>query len=240
MPRTAKRPDALQLRGAPRRVQGLLPSSAWAATHAALPEVELDVPGRESVSVQVATLPGGGGRALRLELAPSTPPGVYEGRVRLADGERPIVLDVIAHQRLVAVGPPIVLSVEPGGEAGFELEVANTGNESCEIRTVYVVGLFDIGGLDRSLAAGFTADVSGVDRFRVIADELAAGRGAARIRVRKGSGTIEPGDSRPLHVTAQLEPEIPTGRTYFGHWQLHEPTCTLSVRVTALAPKEDR
>jgi hypothetical protein len=205
-----------------------------------LPAVELDVPDRESVSVQIATL-ANGVQALRLELSPTTPPGSYTGRVRLPDGEWPLTADVVAHPHLVAISPPGELAAEPGGQVEFELEVVNAGNVQFELRAAYRCWLFDVGGLSRSLVAGLTADVHGSERVGVVAEELAAsGGGVARIRVHDGSGPIEPGEARTLRASAELDPNIRPGRSYVGYWSLQQPVCTLTITISALAPKEDR
>jgi len=238
--RTKKPPPALRLQGPPRSVQALLPPSTWGAL-SELPAVEIDAPRLEAVSVQVATLPGGTGRALRLELPAMTPPGSYSGFVRLPDGKWPLTIDVAPHPKLVAVSGRIDVTAEPGGQSDIELQITNTGNVPCKVPAVYTFGLFDVNGVDHSLAVGFTADASGLDRIGLIADELAASHGGlVRVRVRKGSGKLDPGDVRLLQTTLHLDPEVRPGRTYFGYWPVYESGCTLSVRVTVTDLKEAR
>jgi hypothetical protein len=239
MARARKPPPPLRLQGPPRGLQTLLPPSAWDFSE--LPAVEVDVPRPEDVSVQVATLPGGAGRALRLELSATTPPGSYRGLVRLARDKWPLTIDVAPHPKLVVVSGPMHVTAEPGGEADAELQVANMGNVSCELPAVYAFGLFEVHGLDHSLAVGFTADVAGLDRVGLIADELAASHGGLmRVRVHEGSGQLGPGDARALRVTLHLDPQVRPDCAYFGYWQVHESGCTLPVNVTVTAPEEVR
>jgi hypothetical protein len=240
MAKRTEKHSPLRLQGAPDAVQALLPSSAWGQL-AELPTVELDVPEPEAASVQVATMPGGQARALRLELASTTPPGSYTGLVRLPAGEWPLAIEVAPSPRLVAASETVAVTAKPGGEGEVELEVANAGNVPCEVPAVYAFGLFESDGLDRSFGTALRADVSGLDRGAVLADELAASHGGlVRVRVHEGSGTLKPGEARTLRVSMHLDEGISPGRTFIGYWRVHAPSCTLKVLVTVPDSKEAR
>ena len=219
-------------------MQAMLPASAWEALTEP-PAVKLKRPAPQPMSVQVATLPGGSGRMLRVELPPATPPGTYTGVVTLADGDRALHLNVAPLARLAASTTSVELTLAPGEESQLELEVTNTGNVPVEIRDRYACGLFDVAGLDRSLGIGFTSDARGVDRVGVIADELAASHGGlAMVRVHQGSGTIEPREVRTLRASLRVGGEIEVDRTYFGYWLVQEGKCTVTIRVTVPALRE--
>jgi hypothetical protein len=232
MAKRTKKPSPLRLHGAPEAVQALLPSSAWGPL-ADLPTVELDVPEPGATSVQVATLPGGSARALRLELASTTPPGSYTGLVRLPAGEWPLAIEVASSPRLVAASETVTVTADPGGDGETELEVGNAGNVPFEVPAVYAFGLFESDGIDRSIGKALRADARGLERGDVLADELAASHGGlVRVRVHEGSGTLTPGEARTLRVSMRPDEGISPRCTYIGYWRVHEPTCVVKVLFT--------
>ena len=160
---------------------------------------------------------------LRLDVPRATPPGTYEGRVRVGDQERAIVVDVdpSVYVRLYPVR--LVLTAEPGASVDLTLTIVNEGNVAAEIRGAYVIGLYDVGGVERAVGKTFVAELSEgerrVDRF---VDELAGGHGGlVRVRIGAGSGDLAPGEVRELGVQLAIPDRLEPGRTYWGTWALH-------------------
>ena len=239
----ASRTDSAVVRftGRPGRLEAALPVDV---PPTAAPElaVELDIP--DAVPwVGYTAVPGTTTLGLRLALPDSTPAGAYKGEVTIGEDRYPIVVEIREHRRLVVTPSRIELQVTaPGGEATEVLHVRNAGNAPVDVAAKQAFGLFEDHGLDRSLArAWMDQKARGVDRFGVLADELAASHGGpVRVRVPEGAGVFEPGEGRNVQVSFEFQGELIAGRGYFGYWNVGGTVCTVRVEVTEAGPEEPR
>jgi hypothetical protein len=238
----AKKATAAPIRftGRPARLEAALPQPV-----SGVPElqVQIDVPDGSEPTVAYAARPGTSVLGLRLVLPDSTPAGTYKGVVSIGDDKHPMVVEIHERRRLVVTPARIAVSVTaPGREASTELHVLNAGNAPLDLAAKQAFGLFEDHGLDRSLARAWTdTKARGVDRFGVLADELAASHGGpVRVRVTEGAGVIEPGESRSVNVTFEFQGELTAGRGYFGYWEVGGTVCTVRVEVIEGGPEEPR
>jgi hypothetical protein len=219
------------------RLDAPLPVAVTAVDAPAL-GVDLDVPG---AAVGYAARPGTGTLGLRLAVPDSTPAGSYKGVVTIGEERHPAVVEIQERRRLVVTPSRIALQVAaPGREATAELHVLNAGNAPLDLAAKQAFGLFEDHGLDRSLARAWTdREARGVDRFGVLADELAASHGGpVRVRLGDGAGVLEPGEGRSVSVSFEFGGELVAGRSYFGYWNVGGTVCTVRVQVSESGPEE--
>jgi hypothetical protein len=239
----AKATDAAPIRftGRPNRLDAALPVAVSAA---AAPElgVELELSDAEP-AVGYTARPGTAALGLRLALPDSTPAGTYKGVMTIGDARHPMVVEIQERRRVVVTPGRIALQVAlPKAEAATVLHVLNAGNAALDLAAKQAFGLFEDHGLDRSLARAWTdAKARGVDRFGVLADELASSHGGAvRVRLAKGAGVLEPGEGRDVDVSFEFQGELVAGRSYFGYWDVGGAVCTVRVEVSESGPEEPK
>jgi hypothetical protein len=229
----------IRFTGRPSRLDAALPVAVTAADAPEL-AVDLDLPDAVP-ALGYAARPGTETLGLRLALPDSTPAGTYKGVVTIGEARHPMVVEIQERRRLVVTPSRIALQVAaPGREAAAELHVLNAGNAPLDLAAKQAFGLFEDHGLDRSLARAWTdAKARGVDRFGVLADELAASHGGpVRVRLTEGAGPIAPGEGRTVGVSFEFQGELVAGRSYFGYWNVGGTVCTVRVDVTESGPEE--
>jgi len=241
---SATKADAPPIRftGRPGRLNAALPVPVNAAAAPEL-QIAIDVPGGAEPTVGYATRPGSSVLGLRLILPDSTPAGTYKGTVRLGEDEHPVVVEIGEQRRVVLTPARIELRVSaPGRAAESDLHVLNAGNAPLDLAAKQAFGLFEDHGLDRSLARAWTdSKARGLDRFGVLAEELAGSHGGAvRVRVSEGAGVIEPGEGRHAKVAFEFQDGLVAGRGYFGYWEVGGAVCTVKVEVVETGPEEPR
>jgi hypothetical protein len=173
---------------------------------------------------------------LRLDLPRTTPPGTYEGVVRIGDLEQPVTVEVEPAIRLRLFPKALQIAGGPGGKIAAELTLVNEGNIPAEIRTGYEFWLFQENGTDRALGQFFTTNAKaefGDARLEHLLDAIDQQYGGhARVKVDEGAGEIASGTSRELHVQFVLPAGLQPGRVYDGMWPLHNLHWPLRVSVT--------
>jgi hypothetical protein len=238
---TAEDAAPIRFTGRPHRLDAALPMAITAAAAPAL-QVELDVPDADP-AVGYAARPGTAALGLRLAVPDSTPAGTYKGVMTIGDARHPMVVEIQERRRVVVTPGRVALQVAlPKAEAAAVLHVLNAGNAPVDLAAKQAFGLFEDHGLDRSLARAWTdAKARGVDRFGVLADELASSHGGpVRVRLAKGAGVLEPGESRDVDVRFEFQGALVAGRSYFGYWDVGGQVCTVRVEVTESGPEEPK
>ena len=226
--------EPLRLRGTPGQLTGLV--SVPRLSEVPLP-VDLELP---NVAQPEVTLQEGEGTArLTLSVAHTTPPGTYEGTVRVGDQEHPLILEVEPRVRLRIDPRRLHFKAAPGATREVDLVVTNLGNVASEIRSADAFGLFDTGGVDRAIGRAFSAEpAKGERRLDVIADAAAEGFGGlVRMRVESGAGELAPGESRNVHVALVLPDRLEQGRQYWGTWTLYNVNYVVRIDVATAKPK---
>jgi hypothetical protein len=226
--------EPLRLRGTPGQLTGFVPLPQQSEV-----PLPVDLEFANIAQPEVTLQETEGAARLTLSVAHTTPPGTYEGKVRVGDQEHPLILEVEPRVRLRVDPRRLHFEAAPGATREAELLVTNLGNVAREIRGVDAFGLFDTGGLDRAIGRAFAAEPpKGERRLDVIADAAAEGFGGlVRIKVESGAGELAPGESRNVHLTLALPEGIEQGRQYWGTWTLYNVNYVVRVDVTTAKPK---
>ena len=113
--------------------------------------------------------------------------------------------------------------------------VANSGNVACEIGKALTFGLFNVHGAERAIGAALRQnEQSGEKRLDRFMDEFADQHaGVVRIQVLGGSGSIAPGEARPLKLNLHLPSGIKADQTYSGTMPLQNLRYYVKVRAIA-------
>jgi hypothetical protein len=223
--------EPLHLRGTPSRLSGVLALPQLAEVPLS---VDAEVAQLAAPDVALQELHEGLAR-LTLSVSHTTPPGTYEGMVRVGDEEQAVVLEIEPRVQLRLDPRRLFFRAAPGTTVEADLTVTNLGNVPCELRAVDAFGLFDTGGLDRAIGRAFVSDLAdGQRRVDVLADAAAEGWGGlVRIRVVSGAGDVEPGETRSIHVEMALSDKLESGRLYWGTWVLYNVNYVVRVEATA-------
>ena len=203
--------------------------------------VEVALPGMDSaLPVRALTAPVGQTHTrVRLVLAPSTPPGIYDATVHTPGGDISAVALVQERPYLTLTPSFLRIAVPPGGVADQHLTVYNGGNTSCEIGGAYAFGLFETSGLDRAVGAGLQADVGALDRLATMTDSVADSHGGlVRVTVREGSGVLDPGEARQLMTGLRFSDRLKAAAQYSATWRLYN--LRTAVLVDVITPPATR
>lgn len=227
----ATQPPPLRLRGAPLGLSAfapseLVPEGVEAAT------VVLKLGKVEQIAPVRATEIGAGASHLLVSLAKTTPPGTYEGRVKVGKAEHPVVAEVEPMPSLQFSPATIRLEAASGQEQQAHVSVLNDGNVALELAGAYAFGLFTDEGVEQAFATAFREDtVKGQGRFDRFVEGVAEQHGGfVRVRVAEGSGVLEPGEVRSLGLVFRFPDGLESGRSYGGALTIHG--LSLGVRAT--------
>jgi hypothetical protein len=234
---------AVILRGPPTRLSASRPLPADVASVDLAPlaasAVSMLIKGAVPERVRVR-----GGRTLgavpelRVRLAPSTPPGRYEGAASVGARTVPVVIEVEPAPRLRATPSRLETVAEAGGSEAVEIHLANSGNLPIEIPSRSSFCLFDGGGLDHAVWTALTTDPpEGKGRMDMLLDDLAASHGGlVDVRVRDGAGSIAPGERRTCRVELRWSDRLRPGRRYAGAWEVAGLRLPIRVETPRVRP----
>jgi hypothetical protein len=195
-----------------------------------IPEVALPSPLLASVA------PSGIAEIARLVLSlpGATPPGRYEGAIRLSDRSHSLVVEVEPDLSIAVLPESLAARARPSEELNVDLTVLNQGNVSYDVRKVYAFPLADVIGIDRALSRTASSETKEGGRGRAdrFADELASGRGGpVRVEVHRGVGAVMPREVREIKATLKLPGRLKLGRTYSGAWRLADAAFSVRIEV---------
>ena len=190
----------------------------------------------ERLSVRPLTREGAAIGRVRIRLPRSTPPGTYEGSVRIAGQEVPFVAQVEPRENVDADPSRLSLEVEPGAEASVGLTLLNRGNVPFELPVASQFCIFDDGGVDRAFWHALGSDPpEGKERIDVLLDDLAESHGGlVEVRARAPKRTIQPGESGEAQVALRFSDRLRPGRTYSGAWDADGLHLSIAVAVPEL------
>jgi len=243
----AAREPAVVLRGPPRRLAAVepLPTAVVPrdAARGAAAGISILVAGAEPERVRIRSGRGpGDGHELRVRLAPSTPPGTYEGVATVGESTVPVRIEVEPAARLRAVPSRVEVRAEPSGAAAVEIRLTNGGNVPVDIPARASFCLFDGSGIDHAVWAALTTEPpKGSGRMDVLLDDLAASHGGlVDVRVRGGAGPLAPGESRTCLVDLGWSDRLRAGRRYLGAWDVAGLRIPVRVETASKAPARSR
>ena len=179
-----------------------------------LAEVRLGAAGKplrlDPVPVHMSVAANGVARArIRLRLDPATPPGRYQGEIKLAGISRPIEIEVVAKAELVIRPAPLLVDAALGPEQRFAVAFENRGNTAL---TIDLTGDYPLGeelplapdrlerpadGIER--LGQIFKDVIGISAAPVLAQV-----GTVGLFMPGGPVRLEPGATRTEQVAVAL------------------------------------
>jgi len=238
----SNKPALLRFRGAPDDIEGLAPKSFQQTVSA---EVAFDLKLPSSVAQEgainwQAEAAGATATWLRFALPDNTPPGSYEGAVRLGTERFEIIVEVDPQPSVLLSPRHLSLQTAPGAEISADLTVVNTGNVAVDLPRAHIFGLFDVKGLDRAVGAALQESAEkGKGRIDRLADEVADNHGGtARVRLQEGAGALEPGEMRHLRALFSFSNRLKPARRYYGIWSLLNLEYRIEIQITGESPTE--
>jgi hypothetical protein len=185
---------------------------------------------------------GSGGVRVRLKFPRNTPPGSYQGTVRIGATEYITVAEVAAEPHLKFVPSRLYFSATAGKQETVDLTVVNSGNQPYEIRSAHGFGLFATGGIEDALGAAYReSKQGGLERLAILADKLAEAHGGlVRVKVESGAGMIEPDQVRELRLQLRFPDNLRSGSTYGGILRIQDARCALRIDVPSKTVEEVR
>jgi hypothetical protein len=234
------RAEPLVFRGAGRAVAVALPEEWADATER--PQLELDAPEVQPARARVVRSRGGRGARLRVRMPPTTPPGRYEGTLRLGKAKRPVVIEVPETPRLRLLPNEVSLTAATGEEVRTSVIAINSGNVEVELPEAPELRFFQSPGLDRDPGRVFEVRVPGLDPVFARTDELQLSTApVAQVVLLEGAGAMAPGDERRLEIAVTVDADAKPAMRYFGEWQFADVTFALILDVdrTGSPPEED-
>lgn len=228
----ARRPERLQLKGSPTRL-----SVALRLPDCGLKAKNLQVVLTGGITARVAIRPvtrhTPGITVVKLRLPKNTPPGTYEGVVHVDDVEVPVVANIEPRPRLRFVPNKLVIKAPPGSLVNTDVTVVNGGNVPVNIEAKHTFCIFDGSGIDRAFSAALTDDkAKGQERMALLMDKLADSHGGfVRLVVDSGTGILETGADRDLHLSLRFSDKLQPGGIYGGAWVLGGGSYYIQIEV---------
>jgi hypothetical protein len=225
--------EPLRFRGGPTRLAAALHlTESDLAARSSVEVILKDAVGR--IAVRPVTREDPRVSLLRLRLPKTTPPGTYEGTVRVGDRLLPFVAEIEPRPHLRFFPGRLRITAAAGAMVDADLTLVNAGNVPVNIETKHTFCIFDGTGIDRAFFAALAEDKSqGEQRINRLLDELADLHGGlVRLRVEQGVGDIAPGETRELHVVLRFSDRLRPGRRYTGVWSLSNANYSIQINVT--------
>lgn len=191
---------------------------------------------RDPVPIQVSLAPNAVTRAsVRLRLDPATPPGRYEGQVKLAGLARAVAIDVLPEAKLDVRPSPLLIDAAAGSEQRFTVGFENRGNVplTIDLAGTYPLGeelpipphrLEEPGASDHALAAIFDQVLG-----RVAAPALKP-FGSAQLSMPGGAEHLQPGEAR----TALVAVRLPHGLAMTARYHLFAPLYAADLHIVVV------
>ena len=165
---------------------------------------------------------------VRLRLDPTTPPGRYEGQVRLGDLSRAVAIDVLPEPRLAIRPQPLVLDAAQGPQQRLDVAFENAGNVPLiiDLAGAYPLGEeVQVPSTPPATTSGASSALNLLLGPRERPNLVAAG--TAQLTLATGPQVLAPGETRTLAVVVSLtKPLSPTAR-----YHLYAPIYTADLHI---------
>jgi hypothetical protein len=219
------------MRGSPARLSAVVALGDEDAS-----SVHVDLPKLEPGALVVQPVEGVGAR-VTVSVPRLTPPGAYEGTVRVGGHERPLVIEVEPRVSLGVDPRRLYFQAAAGAAVEADVTVTNLGNVPLELPREDSFTLFQSGGLSRALGRAFgSTPAKGERRLDDFVDAAAEAVGGVVALMLDGAGKLAPGEARPIHLGLTLPDGLHPGRIYWGTWALYHVNYVVRVEVTGSAP----
>ena len=207
---------------------------------ASLADVRLAGGGRplriEPVPVQLSVAGKGVTRAqLRLRLDPATPPGRYEGKVKLGALQRTVAIDVLPEVKLGIRPAPVVVDATEGREQRVTVAFENRGNVPL---TIDLTGDYPLGE-EVSIPPGRIEDAATADNPLAAIFDRVIGRapaptlvpfGVLKLAMPGGAEHLQPGEAR----TAEVSVSLPKGLSPIARYHLFAPLYAVDLHLVVV------
>lgn len=211
--------DELTLSGPPRNLRGLIPFTVERAT---VVPIALNVGVRSSILRAVMRPLVAGTSELRLRLPDQTAPGMYHGEATIDGKARVLIVEIEPQLRIRVQPSETTLSVQAASSEPFSLTIINGGNISIEVPKLAEFDLDDTEVQERALGRSLRAPLrEGQPRVERFFEELREGHGGeARVTVRRGAGSLQPGEAREINCALDIPEQVRAERTYSGSFAI--------------------
>ena len=228
--------SVVHFKGSPQRLSGPAQLPVAGPLHL---EVSLDLPeGLKRASpfyAQPFVIGAGEDTWLRLSIPASTPPGTYNGTIRIGDTIHDLAVEVEPFVQLRFIPATLVLRGAAGSSVPRGFTLFNTGNTAISLREVHAFGVFDVNGIDDAFGQTFRAELKPRERrLDLFAEALAKGHGGlVRVRIHKGAGKVLPATANQIEATFRLADRMRAGRTYAGTFSIDYAPYGVRIETTA-------
>lgn len=224
--------EPLRFRGGPTRLSAAITLPESDSADKSVEVILKDTVGRIAVRPVIREDPALS--LVRLRLPRTTPPGTYEGTVRVGDKMLPFVAQIEPRPQLRIFPGALKVTASPGAMVDEDLTVINVGNVTLDIEAKHTFCIFDGSGIDRAFFIALAEERSkGEDRINRLLDELSEAHGGlVRVVVERGAGDLAPGESRELHVAFRFSDRLHPGRNYAGVWSMPGARYSVKIHVT--------
>lgn len=171
--------------------------------------------------------------AMKLRLRPDTPPGDHEAMLHAGERSWPVRVHVLPRVAVKMTPAGLHFTAEPGARATCLAALVNEGNVAVELPRVAGVGIFDDNGIESAFAATYAQESDSLDDFfETFHRRLREAHGGLmKLSLTRGAGSLEPGASAAIEITAQLPEKLARGHRYHGVW--NAGFANVAVKVTA-------
>ena len=179
-------------------------------------------------------LPGGGvTRAqLRLRLDSATPPGRYEGKIKVGGLTRSVAIEVLAETKLAVRPAPVVVDAGASPTHRFDVSFENRGNVPL---TIDLAGDYPLG--EEVPIASKPADAGGAteDRLAALLDTLIGRETAPKLKPFGTAGLKQPGGRQALGPAEtrviSVELRLPDGLSTTARYHIFAPLYAADLHI---------
>ena len=232
--------EPLVAKGTPRRLTVAIPDAALATAQGRQIEASLEGATIERVSLTgLRSSRPGKGPAIKVRVAPFTPPGRYEGTATIGETTVPIVAEVGPTSTVRSDPLQVIVSPAPSETLTVTVTLTNLGNVPTDVPTESTFPLLDRSGFGDAFYHSIAEPPpEGKQRIDVLFDDLAESNGGLVVATatKDSAGPIAPGGSATIQLTLTFSDRLKPGAQYAGAWNIDATHIPVRVTVPAKEP----
>jgi len=170
---------------------------------------------------------------LKVKLDRSMPPGKYGSRLKSANADIPVVLEVQESIALAMSPSQITVAGCNGTKVVTSALLTNKGNITLEIPRSHHLGVYDDDGVETAFATTYRLDEDDpIELFGNFIHKLRDGYGGLlKLRITKGYGALPAGISRRVEIEVALQKKLKPQHHYHGVWSLFNSNFNVAISV---------